>query len=137
MATLSLTTKEFADVAMIWLFDQVMNPEQITNETLAEFVREHKGKLKTPLMAYYFDTDSQRRFDYRRISGIFDGSDKSTQQIKINPDTESKEKEKKKEGLVKKIIKKVLAKEELTLEDMIMLKEVQDADDEVLVEGKD
>ena len=29
MATLNLTAKEFGDIAMIWLFDQIMNPEQV------------------------------------------------------------------------------------------------------------
>jgi hypothetical protein len=130
MATLNLTASEFADVAMIWLFDQVMNPEQVQNENLQEFIKDHKGKLKAPLMAYYFTTEQDSRFGYRRISGVFDGKDKSPQQIRIYPDKDEKDKKKKKEGIIKKAvkaaIKKVLTKEDLTLEDIKILKEVQD-----------
>lgn len=135
MGTINVTSYEFADVAMIYLFDQVMNPEQVTNERMIEFINNNRGKLKSPLMAYYFDTSAADKFRYRRIGGVFDGSDKSIQQIRIGPDTESKEKDKKKEGMLKKavknVIKKVLAKEEFSLEDMKMLKEIQDAYDEI------
>jgi len=129
MATLNVTTSEFADIAMIWLFDQVMNPEQVKNPRLQEFIKDHKGKIKSPLMAYYFDTDTSSRFDYRRIGGIFEGKSGSVQQIRIYPDDTEKEKKKNKEGILKKVAKKVinkvLAKEELTLEDMQMLKEIE------------
>jgi hypothetical protein len=129
MATVNVTASEFADVAMIWLFDQVMNPEQVQNENLKEFIKDHKGKLKSPLMAYYFSTDQSSRFDYRRIGSIFEGKSSSVQQIRIYPDDSQKENKKKKEGkiktAVKRAIKKVLAKEELTLEDINMLKEIE------------
>ncbi len=138
MATLNVTASEFADVAMIWLFDQVMNPEQVNNPRLAEFIKDHKGKVKSPLMAYYFETDPESRFDYRRIGGIFDGKSSSVQQIRIYPDEVEKEQKKKKEGIIKKVvkkaIKKVLAKEDLTLEDIKMLKEITNANYEIYEE---
>lgn len=137
MATLNLTTKEFADVAMIWLFDQVMNPEQVKNEIMKEFIKEHKGKLKAPLMAYYFDTGMESRYRYRRISGAFDGSDLGIHQIRISPDKELKkkvEKEGKLKKLAKTVIKKVLNREELNMEDVNILKEISDDNNEILVE---
>lgn len=131
MATLNLDTKEFADIAMIWLFDQIVNPEQVTNERLYEFIDRRGSKLKSTLMKYYLDTDTETRLRYRRISSVFDGSDKGIQQIRISPDLESKEKDKK-EGklkkLAKKVIKKVLAKEELTQEDVKILMEINNVD---------
>ena len=133
MATLNLTVNEFTDVAMIWLFDQVMNPEQVTNKTMQEFIKDHKGKVKAPLMAYYFDTSMEARYNYRKISGAFDGSDSGIQQIRIAPDKKTKEKAEK-EGklkkLAKKVIKKVLKKEDITLEDMNLLKEMIEYGDE-------
>ena len=140
MATLNLTVNEFADVAMIWLFDQVMNEEQVTSKNMQEFIRDHKGKVKAPLMAYYFDTSMESRYNYRRISGVFDGTDNGVQQIRISPNKKGKEKvekEGKLKKLAKKIIKKVLKKEELSLEDYQILKEITDGDNEILVEGKD
>lgn len=123
MATLNLDTNEFADIAIIWLFDQIMNPEQVQSEKLLNFIEDHRSKIRTPLMKYYLDSGSEARIRYKRIKGVFDGSDDSIQQIRIGP-SEKIEKENKKEGIVKKIIKKILAKEELTLEDVKILKEM-------------
>jgi hypothetical protein len=131
MAKLNLTTNQFSDVAMIWLFDQVMNPEQITNERLKEWVDENRGRLKSPLMAYYFDSPPTMRQKYRWIGGAFDGTDKSAQDIRIYPNEKEKEKNKKKDGILKKIVKKVikkalLKKEGYSNEELQMLKEVHD-----------
>lgn len=125
MATLNLDTNEFADIAIIWLFDQIMNPEQVQSEKLLNFIEDHRSKIRTPLMKYYLDSGSEARIRYKRIKGVFDGSDDSIQQIRIGP-SEKIEKENKKEGIVKKIIKKILAKEELTLEDVKILKEINE-----------
>ena len=128
MATLNLTAKDFADIGMIWLFDQVMNPDQIQNENLKEFVEDHRSKLRTPLMKYYLDTTSEPRLKYKRIKGVFDGSDKSVQQIRIGPDDKIDKIKKGKEGLAKKIIKKLIKKEDLTIEDEDFLKEMLNED---------
>ena len=127
MATLNLTRSEFADIAMIWLFDQVMNPEQVqNNETMKEFIEDHRSKIKSPLIKYYLDTNTEQRIGYKRIKGIFDGSDKSVQQIRIGPDEKIKEIRKGKEGIIRKVLKKVLAREQLTIEDEQILKEIRD-----------
>ena len=128
MATLNLTSSEFGDIAMIWLFDQVMNPEQVQNENLKEFIDNHRSKIRTPLMKYYLDSDSEKRLKYKRIKGIFDGSASAIQQIRIGPDEEINKLKDKKDGLVKKVIKKVLLKQSLSIEDEQMLKEIIDND---------
>ena len=127
MATLNLTSSEFADIAMIWLFDQAMNPEQIQNERFKEFLEKHSSKLKTPLIKYYLDSDSEKRLNYKRIKGVFEGKDKAIQQIRIGPDDEIKKIKKGKEGIIKKIVKKVLLKQSLNMEDEKILREFRDA----------
>lgn len=124
MATLNLTPGEFGDIGMIWLFDQVMNPELVTNDRLKEFIEQHKSKIKTPLMKYYLDSDSETRLQYKRIKGIFSGKSKSIQQIRIGPEKDIKTIKKSKESLAKKIVKKILTKESLTLEDELILYEM-------------
>ena len=128
MATLNLDSAEFANIAMIWFLDQVTNPEQVTNPDFVKFLEENKNKLKSPLLKYYFSTDSNDRLRYRRISGAFDGSDKSVQQIRITYGKESEKNDKKKESKLKKmakaVINKVMAKEELDLEEQEYLKEI-------------
>lgn len=126
MATLNLNTEQFADVGMIWLFDQVMNPDQIQSEKLKDFINKHGSKIKTPLMKYYLDTTSEPRVQYKRIKGVFDGSDQSVQQIRIGPDDRI-EKLNTKAGFskkIKKVLKKIITKKEhLTLDDRNILKE--------------
>jgi hypothetical protein len=126
MATLNLTTGEFADVAIIWLLDQMTNPEQITNPKFLEFVKGNKD-MKADLLSYYFGTSSMDRLNYRRISGIFNGSTNSIQQIRIGPE-EKIEDEKKKDSKLKKfakgVIKKLMKKEELNLEEKKYLQEM-------------
>lgn len=128
MATLNLPVKEFTDVMMIWLFDMVMNPDQIQNDDFREFIEKHSSKLKTPLMKYYLDTRGESRVDYKRIKGVFDGSDKNIQQIRIFPDEEVEEKKKSKNGIVKKIIKKLIKKEEISIKEKQLLKEIIDSE---------
>jgi len=128
MATLNLTAKEFGDIAMIWLFDQIMNPEQVKNETLKEFIDDHRSKIRTPLMKYYLDSSTEQRRKYKRIKGVFDGSDKAIQQIRIGPDEIINKIKKGKEGLVKKLIKKVILKQDLSIEDETFLKELINED---------
>lgn len=135
MATLNLTTEGFADIAMIWLFDQIMNPEQIQSEHLKEFIEDHSSKLKTPLMKWYLDTGGESRRKYKMIKGVFDGSDKGVQQIRIGPSDKIDKIKKGKQSIVKKLVKKVLKKEALTLEDEALLKEIRDVDIEIYLES--
>lgn len=122
MATLNLTTREFPDIMLIWMFDQMVNQDQITNENFKEFLRENKD-LKSDLLRYYLNTDSEMRLRYKRIKKIFDGSDKSIQQIRIGP-SEKLEKNKKKDGIIKKVLKKLLTKEEITIEEIEELENI-------------
>jgi hypothetical protein len=126
MATLNLTAKEFSDIAMIWLFDQVMNPEQIQNEAFKDFVQKHSSKIKTPLMKYYLDSRGETRINYKRIKGVFSGDNKAIQQIRIGPDEKIEQIKKGKEGIIKKVLKKVLLKQSLSIEDEQVLKEMRD-----------
>ena len=126
MATLNLNNKEFANLVIIFLLDSITNPEQATSENLLNFLNKHGSTIKPALLKQYLNMDSEIRLKYRRISGVFSGADKSIQQIRISPELES-EKPEKKEGKIKKIVKKVakklLTKEELTQEDIEILME--------------
>lgn len=128
MATLNLTTDEFFDIVMIYLFDQYMNPDQIKgNKHAKEFIENTSGRLKQALMKYYLDSETKNRFRYKRLKGVFDGSDNQVNQIRIRPpeksEEEAEEKESKLKKLAKKIIGKVLKKEEISKEDINILNE--------------
>ena len=122
MATLNLTKDEFADIAIIYIFDQTMNPDQVSNKNFKEFLDKHSSKIRTPLMKYYMDSSGEPRIRYRRIKGIFDGSSNSIQQIRIGPSDKIKGIDKK-QSVIKKVIKKVLKKEEINKEEINLLTE--------------
>lgn len=128
MATLNLTNSEFADIVMIWLFDNSLNPEQIQNEKFKEFIDTQGSKIKPALIKYYLDSGSEARFRYKRIKGIFDGSDTSSiHQIRIsNKEDNTKEEKENNNGIVKKIIKKLIKKEELDLDEINFIKEINE-----------
>ena len=128
MASLNLQVDEFSDLMMIWLFDQVLNPENIQNEDFKEFIEKHSSKLKSPLMKYYLDTRGETRVNYKRIKGVFDGSDKNIQQIRIFPNEKAEEPKETKSGIVKKIIKKLIKKEEISNKEKQLLKEIIEND---------
>jgi hypothetical protein len=128
MATLNLTTSEFFDIVMIYLFDQYMNPDQVKdNKQASDYIEKTKGRLKPGLMKYYLDSETKNRFRYKRIKGVFDGSDNQVNQIRIRPDESDEEEEEKEEGkikkLAKKVIKKLINKEEITKDDINILNE--------------
>ena len=128
MATLNLTTSEFFDIVMIYLFDQYMNPDQVKdNQQASDFIEKTKGRLKPNLMKYYLDSETKNRFRYKRIKGVFDGSDNQVNQIRIRPSDKSEEEAEEKEGklkkLAKKVIKKLISKEEITKDDINILNE--------------
>lgn len=124
MAILNLTSSSFADIALIWLFDQVMNQDQVTNEDFKKFLEKNGNKLRTPLIKYYLDTSPTNRMYYKRIKDSFDGSNK-VNQIRIGPiEKIEKEVESEKDGILKKVIKKAIKatlgkgkKESMSLQD--------------------
>ena len=125
MATLNLTPDEFFDIAVIYLFDQFMNPEQVKNENAKEFITETRSFLKAKLIKYYLDSDTKNRFRYKRIKDSFDGTGTTVNSIRIRPEKDEGEEEKegKLKRLAKKIIGKVLASKELTKADLKVLNE--------------
>lgn len=128
MATLNLDVKEFENLVLIFLFDSVMNPENSRSEGFKKFIDKHSSKIKTPLMKAYLDSSSEDRIRYKRIKGVFDGTDKGVQQIRIGPSEQIDKLKKSKKGIVSKLIKKIIAKEQLTIEDEQMLREIIEND---------
>jgi hypothetical protein len=84
MATLNLNRSEFENLVLIFLFDHVMNPEQITNDLFKDFIDQQGTKIKTQLMKSYLDSTGDEKLRYKRIGKLFDGTDKkSVHQIRV------------------------------------------------------
>ena len=129
MANINITPDKFADIALMFLSDKIINPEIAKgNKNFDDFISENGTRIKAALLKYYLDTSSRQRVQYKRIRGIFDGTDKSRHQIRIVPSGKEKEEEEeeKESGVVskiKKIMKKVLLKQSLDMEEENILNE--------------
>ena len=123
MATLNLSVSEFENLILIFLMDETLNPERIKNDIMKDFIDDKGSIIKSSLIKSYLDSDSQIRLQYKYIKGVFEGKSTSTQEIRIRQSKED-EKEEKKPGLIKKVLNKVLRKEDLNIEDIEVLNEI-------------
>lgn len=114
MATINLSPTQFAEVAVGFLLDKMLHPDEVAtgNEEFEEFNKSMKAKgMKSTLTNYYLKMDSGSRLNYKRIKDIFDGSTNDPQNIRILPEKKIKKKDKKeKEGFIKRVGKAVLKK---------------------------
>jgi hypothetical protein len=126
MSTLNLNVSEFENLILIFLMDETLNPERIKNDIMKDFINDKGSIIKSSLIKAYLDSDTEIRLKYKYIKGVFEGKSTSVQEIRIK---NGKEKEEKKPGLIKKVINKVLRKEELSIEDMEVLNEIIELED--------
>jgi hypothetical protein len=117
MAVLSLTPDEFADIALLFLADKVVNPEKVSegNEQFNTFMKRTSHCIKSPLVKYYLDVDPEQRKNYKMIKKIFQRTKNAGQLsvIRIGPDEVVKgvrTEKKKAKSLLKTIMKKLLKK---------------------------
>ena len=133
MAKIIVTHNKFADIVIAFLLDKMLHPDDVIpdSELFNEFAEKIKGKgLKSLLMQYYFNMDAIDRVKYKKIKDIFDGTSTDMSVINIIYEkVDKKEKEKEKDGIIKKVIKKLLKREDISSED------ITDEELELLVEG--
>lgn len=134
MATLLLTPDEFADIALLFLADKAINPDKVAigNEAFDTFMEKNAGQIKNKLLKYYLDSPSQRRIDYKLIKKVFTDPKAGLQTIRIGPTKVVKGarvEKKKAKGIIKRLVKKILKKEELEQDEINLLVEFLEEDD--------
>lgn len=128
MSKINVDANEYADLVVAFLFDKILHSEEILSENerfndVMEFMS-RKG-MKPILFKAYRDMDSQTRIKYKKIKNIFDYTATTAAIINIMvTEKEEKETKKDKESIVKKIIKKIIAGDEISTEDKEYLKEM-------------
>lgn len=124
MAKVNVTPNEFADLVVIFLFDKFLHPNEIVsdNKLFNELIDNMRGKgMKPLLMNYYMDLDANMRVKYKRIKDVLDGTSSESSVINILPEKVGREREKKKVGSIRKIVKKLMKKEEISMEEENLL----------------
>jgi len=126
MAKVNVTADEFADIVVAFLLDKLLNPEDIipTNKEFDKYMEKMKLKgMKSVSLTYYLDLDTNLRVAYKRIKDTFEVGKSKNSTIYIYPNKESKEEDDKKSNMVKRIIKKLLKKEDISKGERNMLVE--------------
>lgn len=82
---INITPEEFPDIVAMFLLEKMLKPEDVipSNEAFSTLVNALEGKgAKAPLMAYYWETPSSSRANFKRLSPVFEK--KTTQTFGIN-----------------------------------------------------
>jgi hypothetical protein len=118
---------------MAYLFDKMLHPDEVSagNAEFNAVAKAFKGKGLTLIRNYYLGMKSQDRVKYKIIKDAFDGKTPAISTIQVVPDRAADkdlDKEattKKKDGIIKKVIKKVIKSltsgEEVDVEDLELL----------------
>ena len=110
----------------------MLHPDEVIpgNESFNEYAKKLTGKGMKPLsLNYYLKMDANERIYYKRIKKVFEYDQNQAAIINIFPSKREEEEAKKKDGFIKRIIKKVLNKESITPQEEIMLTEVMKNED--------
>jgi len=117
MPRIQVTNDEFPNIVMAYLLDKFLHPNDVSagNELFNKTAKTLKGKGLTSIRNYYLEMNPRDRVKYKIIKDAFEGLTPSISTIQIVPAVVSdkdlgKEKEttKKKDGIIKKVIKKVI-----------------------------
>uniref|UniRef100_A0A6M3JJW0 Uncharacterized protein n=1 Tax=viral metagenome TaxID=1070528 RepID=A0A6M3JJW0_9ZZZZ len=116
MSKVNVTSSEFCDLIIAFLLDKCLHSDEVAygNKDFDKFIVKIIGKgLKSLLLQYYLNMDSSIRVKYKRLRSTIVGGAEETI-ILVKPPTDHKvEVEKKKDSLIKRIIKKLIRKESL------------------------
>ena len=133
MSRINVTNKTYPNFVIAYLFDKLLHPDDVSvgNELFDKFVIQlrHKGFL--PLIRdYYLSMDSQDRLKYKLIKDAFEAITTSNAVIQIvpekfekKPDTAKQQNKKIKGGVIRRMLKKLVANKEIEKSDFDYLME--------------
>ena len=123
MAKVSISPEEFGDFVVSFLLDKTIHPDEVIpgNEHFNKFMKDMKGKgIKSPMIQYYLSMNPNMRLYYKRVKPTLEGDKSSNSVIYLMPHMD---KEKKKDGIIKRTIKKLLKRESITKDERNLLME--------------
>ena len=125
MPKINVTSEEYGDLVIAFLLDKILNPDDVIpgNSEFDKIVLRMGDKgMKHIFLRYFLDMDSNLRVMYRRMKDVFTDSNKIVN-IKITPTKESEKEDSEKPSLIRKVIKKLLNKEEISQEEKNLIVE--------------
>lgn len=127
MSKINVTNKTYPNIVIAYLFDKLLHPEEVSvgNELFDKFVIQLKKKGFLPIIRdYYLNMDSQDRLKYKLIKDGFEAITTSNTVIQIvpekfekKPETPAQKIKKQKGGVIRRMLKKLVASNELSKEE--------------------
>ena len=124
MSKINVTANEFADIVVSFLLDKLLNPDEVipSNEDFDKYMEKMKLKgMKSVSLTYYLGLDTNLRVAYKRIKSVFEDDKSGSSVIYIYPNKKAKEETDKKASMVKRIMKKLLKKEDISKKERNLL----------------
>ena len=138
MPKINVTSDTFPNIVMAYLYDKFIHPDEVSkgNELFNETIDKIKKKGSLPLLRdYYLKMDANDRMKYKLIKDAFEEVTTSNAVIQVLPKKfEKKPEGKRKEGFIKKTIKKIIktlvASNEFSQDELDLLKEALQYEEE-------
>jgi hypothetical protein len=133
VSKINVTNKTYPNIVIAYLFDKLLHPEDVSvgNELFDKFVIQLKKKGFLPIIRdYYLNMDSQDRLKYKLIKDGFEAITTSNTVIQIvpekfekKPETPAQKIKKQKGGMLRRVLKKLVASNELSKEEEYLIED--------------
>ena len=133
MANLILTRSEFADLVVAFIFDTIVNSDEVVveNEKYHELIDKIARRGAKPLFTkYYLDMKADERLNYKKLKRTLEVGGTTKSMIQIRPEVVKDEPKKK--GLAtmaKDVVKKLLLQQEISKEEANLLLEYMEVEE--------
>lgn len=127
MSKINVTNKTYPNIVIAYLFDKLLHSEEVSvgNELFDKFALQLKQKGFLPIIRdYYLNMDSQDRLKYKLIKDGFEAITTGNTVINIvpekfekKPETPAQKIRKQKGGVIRRMLKKLVASKEISKTD--------------------
>ena len=115
MAKINIDASEFPDIIMAFLYDKMLHPDEVVpgNEQFDRILTKFKTKgVMIEFRDYYLNMNMDNRRKYKLIKKGLEAESTTNTVISIVPVNFEKGAEKKKQSLLKRVLKKLVASKE-------------------------
>ena len=123
----TLTTEQFHELQILMMYHLILNVDNVQSENVKDILIKLKNTVMTYFQKAFLQINPERRIQLKRILPALDGDLSNNAVITIMPDKNSLQ-EKEKTKRVNKIVKKLLNKDDISLADLKLLREMTDFD---------